>query len=301
MGNAFTDLMGNAVGSAIGNIEHAYLVVFDTGAVRPIKTKESEKLNSKKSLVPDITGLIDTAALAEKLGVMAQYATALASLLNALFPGMAIDEAKKAAKQVAVKRIKVQFNPQQIQVNAVGSKLALISDLTAKKKEEGKSESYGYQEVPPRITVSIPIIIDEEENTNAFASDSVNLLNASNLAQNFANLLAGSKCKVKEETEAILSLLRNNSTRTVGFYWGSKMSYVGSLISAQATYTMFHRNGDPCRARINLQILTVERSISAGFRNQWVDKYNTLKEMDKTTLSKWGEGANLGNIINLPF
>lgn len=301
MGNAFTDLAGNAFGSAIGNIEHGYLVVYDTGMVNPIKTEEAEKLAANKPLIPNLAGLIDLTKLAEQLAAVALYAKELASLISALFPGMAIDQAKNAAKQVQVKKVKVQFNPSQIQINAIGSMLAYIQDTTAQKKKEGKTESVGYQEVPPRITVSIPIIIDEEDNTSAFASDSANLLNASNLAQNFLNLATGSKCKVKEETEAILSLLRNNSTRTVGFFWGSKMSYIGSLISAQATYTMFHRDGSPCRAKINLQILTVERSIPAGFRNQWIDKYNAFRDMDKTRLSQWGEGANLGNFFNMPF
>ena len=300
MGNAFTDLLGNAAGSAVGNIEHAYLVVFDTGMSRPIKTEEANKLDSKKPWI-EVPDLIDTSAIMEKLAVIAAYANSLAAMLSALFPQDAVDKADDAADNVAVKRVRVQFNPNRIQVNAVGSKMALISDLTAEKKKEGQTDNYGYQEVPPRITVSIPIIIDEEENTNAFASDSVNLLNTSNLAQNVLDLFSGSKCKVREETEAILSLLRNNSTRTVGFYWGSKMSYVGSLISAQATYTMFHRDGTPCRAEINLQILTVERSIPAGFRNQWITKYNAFKDGDKNSLAKWGEGANAGNFINLPF
>ena len=80
------------------------------------------------------------------------------------------------------------------------------------------------------------------------------------------------------------------------------MSYVGSLISAQATYTMFHRNGDPCRARINLRILTVERSIPAGFRNQWINKCHRFRDMDRTSvLSQWGENANAGSFFNLPF
>ena len=300
MGNAFTDLLGNAAGSLVGNIEHAYLVVFDTGRSREIKTEEANKLDSQKSLI-EIPEILDLSAITEKLAVIAMYANSLAAMLSALFPQDAVDKANDAASDVAVKRVKVQFNPNHVQVNAVGSKMALISDLTAEKKKEGKTDSYGYQEVPPRITVTIPIIIDEEENTEAFASDTVNLLNASNVAQSVLDFFSGSKCKVQEETEAILSLLRNNSTRTVGFYWGTKMSYVGSLISAQATYTMFHRDGTPCRAVINLQILTVESSIPAGFRNQWITKYNAFKDADKNSLSKWGESANVGNFINLPF
>jgi len=300
MGNAFTDLAGNAFGSAIGNIEHAYLVVFDTGRSRPIGTEEANRLDAKKSMF-EMPELLDVDSIAEKFAVVAEYANSLQSILSAIYPEEAVDAANRAGNDVAVKKIRVQFNPSHVQVNAVGSKMALISDLTVEKKKEGQNDNYGYQEVPPRITVSIPIIIDEEENTNAFAADSVNLLNTTNIAQNIFNAAAHSKCKVQQETEAILSLLRNNYTRTVGFYWGSKMSYVGSLISAQATYTMFHRDGTPCRAIINLQIITVERSIAAGFRNQWIDKYNEFKEIDKNRLAKWGERANLGNFINLPF
>ncbi|WP_028234522.1 CIS tube protein [Pseudobutyrivibrio sp. MD2005] len=302
MGNAFTDLAGNALGSAVGNIEHGYLVVFDTGMVNPIKKEEAERLEANRPMVPiNLAGLVDLTKLAEQLAAVTVYAQELAALMSALFPGLTIDEVKNKAKGVQVKKLKVQFNPSQVQINAIGSKLAYIQDTTAEKNKEGKTESAGYQQVPPRISVSIPIIIDEEDNTSAFASDSANILNASNVAQNLLNWGSGSKCQVKEETEAILSLLRNSFTRTVGFFWGSKMSYVGSLISAQATYTMFHRNGDPCRARINLQILTVERSISAGFRNQWINKYNKFRDMDRTVLSQWGENANAGNFFNLPF
>lgn len=297
---AFSDLSANILNSSVGNIEHAYLVVFDTGRSKPIATEEAEKLDSKKSMF-ELPDLIDTAAIAEKLAVTVAYANTLKSMLSAIFPQKAIDEANKAGNEVAVKRLKVQFNPNHIRVDASGSKMGLKPDVTAKKKEEGSNDSYGYQTFPPRITVTIPIIIDEEENTEAFASDSVNLFNATNVAQSLKNYFSGSKCRVQEETEAILSLLRNNSTRTVGFYWGSKMSYVGALTSADANYTMFHRDGSPCRAVINLQILTVEKSIDAGFANQWVDKYNNFKEADKNSLAKWGEGANLGNILNLPF
>ena len=70
MGNAFTDLLGNAAGSAVGNIEHAYLVVFDTGMSRPIKTEEANKLDSKKPLI-EMPDLIDTSAIVEKLAVVA--------------------------------------------------------------------------------------------------------------------------------------------------------------------------------------------------------------------------------------
>lgn len=297
----FSDLAANAIGSAVGAVEHAYLVVFDTGNMRPVKTVEAQKLDAKKPLieVPDLP--VDLTALREQLTVYAQYASAMAAVLADLFPHAAIDDLKKAEKYVGIKRVKVQFNPTQVQVNALGSKLAFVSGATSSNDKKSDKSSYGYSEVPPRITVNIPIIIDEEENTRAFASDTVNVANMSNVGQTLLNAFTGTKCTVKEETEAILSLLRNSSTRTVGFYWGSKMSYVGSIISAQATYTMFHRNGDPCRAKINLQILTVEQSSSAGFKKQWDDKYNAFSKADKTSLSAWGESANLGNVINLPF
>ena len=119
--------------------------------------------------------------------------------------------------------------------------------------------------------------------------------------QVFINFFTDSKCKVQEETEAILSLLRNSHTRYIGFFWGTKMCYIGSIISAQATYTMFHRDGSPCRSRINLQILTVENSIPAGFRNQWVDKYMAFRETDKNRLVRWGENGIAGNFVNIPF
>ncbi|SFN83590.1 hypothetical protein SAMN05216351_101320 [Pseudobutyrivibrio sp. JW11] len=297
-----SDLLGGLAG-AVGNIEHAYLCVYDTGVRRDIQEEEAERLDAKKPLLK-IELPVDVAAVAEQLNAKLQYgmqtAKAAACLLDALFPLNAVDRVK-AAEGVAVKRIKVQFNPTQVRVNAVGSKLGLISDLTASKKEEGKSDNYGYQEIPPRITVNIPIFIDEEDNTSAFSSDSVNVLNASNLAQNALNFFTDSKCKVQEETEAILSLLRNSHTRYIGFFWGTKMCYIGSIISAQATYTMFHRDGSPCRSRINLQILTVENSIPAGFRNQWVDKYMAFRETDKNRLVRWGENGIAGNFVNIPF
>lgn len=299
---AFSDLSANALNSAVGNIEHAYLVVFDTGANRPIKTAEAAKLAAKKPPVEiDLSSMVDLEALAEQVKVYAQYASAIVAVLSKLFQKATIDDLSKAAKDIQIKRIKVQFNPKTVQVNALGSKLAFVSGAAAEKGKEGNSSSYGYSEVPPRITVNIPIIIDEEDNTSAFASDTVNFGNLSNVGQNLLDMFTNTKCTVKEETEAILSLLRNPNTRTVGFYWGSKMSYIGSILSAQATYTMFHRNGDPCRAVINLQILTVEKSSAAGFRRQWEDKYSVFEKADKTSLSKWGEGANLGNVLNLPF
>lgn len=302
-GNAFTDLTSNAFNSAVGNIEHAYLCVYDTGTRREIKRQEAIRLNAKKPMfnvpVPiDIYKLAEM--LAAQLGYTMQEALGAASILNDLFPGEAVDKVE-AAKYSSVKRVKVQFNPTQVQINAVGNKLGLISDLTADEKKEGKTDKYGYDELPPRVTVSIPIMIDEEDNASAFASDSVNIFNASNLAQNALSLFTSNKCKVQLETEAILSLLRNPHTRYVGFFWGTKMYYIGSIISAQATYTMFHRDGSPCRARINIQILTVEKSVPAGFRRQWMDKYMVLRNMDKNRLAKWGEGGNVGNFVNMPF
>ena len=156
MDNAFGDLVGGAFGSAVGNVEHAYLVVFDTGRSRPIKTEEANKLDANKPMI-DIPDLIDTSAIMEKLAVIAAYANSLAAMLSALFPQDAVDKANDAASEVAVKKVRVQFNPNHIQVNAIGSKMAVMSDLTVERKKEGQTDSYGYQEVPPRITVSIPI------------------------------------------------------------------------------------------------------------------------------------------------
>ena len=56
--------------------------------------------------------------------------------MSALFPGLTVDQVKNKAKGVQVKKLKVQFNPSQVQINAIGSKLAYIQDTTAEKKSK---------------------------------------------------------------------------------------------------------------------------------------------------------------------
>ena len=69
----------------MGNIEHAYLCVYDTGTRREIKRQEAIRLNAKKPMfnvpVPiDIYKLAEM--LAAQLGYTMQEALGAASILN---------------------------------------------------------------------------------------------------------------------------------------------------------------------------------------------------------------------------
>lgn len=108
----------------------------------------------------------------------------------------------------------------------------------------------------------------------------------------FANFGKKAKNKVlkKEKTYDVLhtcQMLEHYSHRNaagllpkVGFKWGG-VNFVGHLTSITIHYTMFERNGEPSRAKVDLQIKGKDRF----FKGSWADSKGALK-IDESAIRK---------------
>lgn len=80
------------------------------------------------------------------------------------------------------------------------------------------------------------------------------------------------KQSVKEDVEGLLSAIRNPLYKEVCFHWG-RLKFPGELTSVSAEYVMFHPDGRPCRAYIDLSI---KNKREAGGKPLWEKEYQAL-------------------------
>ncbi len=80
------------------------------------------------------------------------------------------------------------------------------------------------------------------------------------------------KQSVKEDVEGILSAVRNPLYKEVCFHWG-RLKFPGELISVSAEYVMFHSDGRPSRAYMDL---SVKNRGEAKGKPMWEKEYQAL-------------------------
>lgn len=119
------------------------------------------------------------------------------------------------------KKLKVQFNPTSIELNASGGVANMGNGIAASKKIEEPAVKEC-----SKIEFSVKLIFDR-----SIYIDS----------------------SVMPEVEGFLSILKNPYTRLIKFYWGN-LYYKGKLTSVDVEYTMFNAFGIPVRGTVNVKM-----------------------------------------------
>lgn len=175
--------------------------------------------------------------------------------------------------------IPVQFNPSQYS----------ISRNMKHKKNDGTNKS----KQPEHATT----VKDE------FATLSVSLTLDSATPISLASFSDSERSKVEDsELTEIVALFANlmtinyeeHSAFTVMFEWGN-LHFVGKISSMNIQYTMFNRNGDPVRAKIDMSITGEDNEIIKN------EKSNPFESPDRTKIRTLGPADELWMIAQKEY
>ncbi len=192
--------------------------------------------------------------------------------LNANADGLSFYELKKrcgtAAKEMHYLFLEVMYNPASISITSeVGKSSNYDRGGTL---GSASSTSLSERNVPFQRRMTFKIIIDDENNSDAFSTT----LNTSLTVSNVADMVASVKkdYSVKSKCEALMGLVNYEFLRDVIFCYG-KMIFHGELTDCGVKYTMFNRVGNPVRAEVQLTILQTSSKDSMD-HIYWENAYN---------------------------
>ena len=165
-----------------------------------------------------------------------------------------LSEAEMAVEMLTIGFIPVpvQYNPATISMQSVGG---AIEKYTAMGNDSPNSLVSMDKKTSTYLTVDL--IFEEVINSDAFGSTTmenggVNISNSVDMAKDMVANLSGD-VSVRTKVEGLISLLMLKRTRQIIFVWGN-MFFHGELLSVNANYTMFNKNGNPIRATASIQI-----------------------------------------------
>ena len=200
------------------------------------------------------------------------------------------------------KQFEVQFNPAEITIQAQGGGMSQVTNFSGSTKKADKAgASITFQQLNPRIMVTIPLIFDRVVNADAFLQDKLALSPTSiikNVGTAIATMAFKKEITVQTQVEGLIAVLRNDYTREIIFTW-SDMSYYGKINGVNARYTMFSPTGKPIRATVDLNILCSDPKTSVGSMGQWEDRYKKAFVNPPNIIKNSTAGQAAGSIINL--
>ncbi|MCR5101902.1 MAG: hypothetical protein K6B41_11155 [Butyrivibrio sp.] len=275
------------LGDTLGVTAKAIIEITDIRK-RDVEETDMKKYNSNASL-KGISGFTDSFA---KSYIGEEFKANIESLTNKLQKdntGMNKDNAiGKYLSSAVKKQYEVMFNPSEIRIGGYGGGKFATTIFGKDIKEDTDERSSSYLQSQAHIIFSAKLLFDKTSNPDAFISDKLTL-NASRLGK-----LAGTGIKklagadqgtsVQKEVEAFMAILRDPGLRMISFNWG-KMCYQGVLNQANAQYTMFNLNGQPCRASVDISILCADDNIYKHSSEIFAQKYDEYwKANDKYNL-----------------
>jgi len=280
----------NLLASVTGNPVEAVITIIDRRTLTETQVKKATTVRTSNG--PDT----------QVAQALEDIQTAIADIAYKTVGELPIGEYNPNAMGTVKKSMKVQFNPESISFQAIGGDGFQVMDFsgdTADKKTGGKSLSS--KKVDPRISVTIPLIFDAENNADAFLQDKLIMSPTSimkNLATAAATLFGGAEFSVQKQVEGLVAVLRNEYTREITFTW-SEMSYSGLISGVDVQYTMFSPTGKPIRAKVNLSILCYDTTVKQGDMGQWADRYNDCFLNPTNIIKNAKAGQQVSSILNI--
>lgn len=274
------DTAKSAGNDIIGNIETAYLIVYDyREAAQKAAGAGAEAAQQFTSMIANRAGGTSLSARTQAL-----IATQAARLSNS-----AQAQAMQGAEAIE-RKLKVQFNPSEIQVystsypqqqaNAMGSKTQSVSNAVNKGRMEMTVQLYFDD-------VNLADSFMWEKFTSGISTQTVN-----NLATG-VDKAHGKVWSVQPQVEGLISALRNPHTRSVAFHWADFV-FTGQVVAVMAQYTMFSTSGRPVRAQV---VLRLRHEMNDARLSAWYKDFDTA--FGKNSVNKLaGVGQKIGNLVN---
>lgn len=223
-------------------------------------------------------------------GAMSLPGAALPKLPNLPIPSIPLQDIQEH-------KFFVQFNPSELNVSSVGGGMQPRQSLSDK---AGGRPTFTYEPEPPRMEMSVNLIFDSVNNTDAFTNEKF-VLNPTSLAAQGIKAIMKKKYTVQTEVEGLIAAIRDPYTRRIKFDWAD-FHFEGNLATLGARYTMFNPLGNPIRAVIQMSIVAVEEE---DLFNAYKKAYKSIADnpiigsTKNKSLAKKGQA--LGNLFNLPF
>ena len=297
------------------------------GALDTLKTMGSDILGVTSKAIIEITDIrardieetdmssykVSSKGLGGFSGTMAQayaskeFASGVTKKLQALkdtMPDLKEEDVITQFLKSGVKRqYEVMFNPSDITIGGYGGGKFPTTVFEDSPKKHTDLRSSSLLSSTARIVFSCKLIFDRTKPSQAFYSDRYTF-NATRLGREVGAVIKQYGMKqdtgssVQQEVEAFIAALRDPCTRMISFNWGD-MCYEGILNQANADYTMFNINGQPCRGTVNLSILCADDKVykhSSDLFSQKYDKYWSSSVTDPKSTIKKGAAALNGEV-----
>ncbi len=203
--------------------------------------------------------------------------------------------AASSAPPLGVERVfSVQFNPSSLSVYA--TTLEIGKRNTLRSPEDGTQHEHTDSVIAPTVEMSVDLIFDHVEVSDAFMADKLRLGLVNTVAA-AASAIANKGKKVntvKKEVEGLIAALRDNRTRSVAFVWADFV-FRGKLKSVNADYTMFSTSGRPIRAKVSLRLMQTQTEVS---RASWQKEFE--EAFGAAAAASWADKARAAtNVINI--
>lgn len=261
------------LGSSItGNIDSAMLIIYDCRKIG------DQAAGTFQGIGPKIEAEAKISATAE------------AVLTNGLAA------ASLSATDQTQKSFRVQFNPNQLSLDAV---VDAVDRIGAQNAAENGREVNAVSDVvvAPRIDLSLTLIFDQVNIYDAFMWDKLTMGVSASGVTNMVSAgmtAAGKKVwSVQKEVEGLVAALRNPFTRKIRFQWAD-FSFTGSLQNVSAQYEMFSVSGRPIRAKVFLRL---RQDQSVGEMQKWKQDFDKIFKNGSASLSTVDQKAS--SLVNL--
>lgn len=282
MAVGFMDAVGSIGGkfgaSITGNVNKAYILFLDPDKM-PESTEKSA--NNAKGL----------AKLASSLQSGKRITT---SILGGDDLGLA--ETANAAGYIP---IKVQYNPSTLTF------YGRAGELRNESVGGGAVSRMHNYTLPEETILSVELLFDDTNLTDAFMMDG-SIASVGGIA-GAAKQMFSKDFSVKNISELFISAMFHPATRLVIFAW-NKTVFWGEITSADVTYTMFNKKGNPIRSKVSLQIRQDKLSEPIEGGDGKTEEYDSEAYWDKaydamfsakSGKSAFGTGNMASNIFNL--
>ena len=292
------DMLSNAARSATGAIAKAYI------KFSPIEKRKEVNVEEVKAKKGRSRLSFDTLAMENTLAREKDFRTQLIGGVlsrdkSEIFGGDDV--------------LEVHFNPNQVSFQARPGRKVQKQDYARKQKGEPGDVNYTYVMAAPRITMTVPLIFQDFERSDAFMMEK--LSDPAAMARfgitSAANAINKDSYSVRPVVEGLISVMQSHYRKVITFAWG-KMFYTGVLNSVNAEYTMFNMSGNPIRAVVTLNmILTPDEDAFTGlskdmqgmlkdnFQEPWKESYDNLIQNQKDYTDFGSVGNTVGNLFNL--
>lgn len=279
--DAIKSVAKSAGNDIIGNIETAYLVVHDyREAAKKAAGAGAEAAQQFTSMIANRVGGSSLSARTQAL--VASQAARLSNSAQA--------QAMQGAKPID-RKLKVQFNPSQIQLYSTSYPQQQANALGSKTQSVSNAVNKGRMELTVQLYFDDVNLADSfmwEKFTSGVSNQTVN-----NIATGVAKA-GGQVWSVQPQVEGLISALRNPHTRTVSFHWAD-FAFEGQVVAVLAQYTMFSTSGRPVRAQV---VLRLRHEMDDDKLSVWYDDFEKAFG-EKSVNELAGAAQMVGSLMNL--